>query len=73
MTDPQVIAPLLIIKRIANRSAFTSDTITGGLCSFRVRSQGEPMDSSVLPANGDPVHSVGEFRVGVGAETLDKI
>ena len=70
MTDRQVIAPLLIINRVANRSALTSDTITGQISSFRVRSQGELTDSSVLPTSGDPVRSVGEFRAGVEARQM---
>lgn len=38
----QVIAPLLIIQRVANRSALTSDTIvTGHIISFHDRGRGE--------------------------------
>jgi len=37
-----VIAPLLIIQRVANRSALTSDTIvTGTISSFHVGGRGE--------------------------------
>ena len=64
----QVIAPLLIIERVANRSALTSDHITGRISSLRVKSQGEPTDTSDFPASRDP------FRVGDGAEisTIDR-
>ena len=43
----QVIAPLLIIRRVANRSALTSDTIvTRPIDSFRARSRGESTGGS---------------------------
>ena len=38
----QVIAPLLIIRRVANQSALTNDSIaTGHTSPFKVRSRGE--------------------------------
>ena len=38
----QVIAPLLIVQRVASKSAFASDTTTTGhVSSFKFRSQGE--------------------------------
>jgi len=47
----QVIAPLLIIQRVANQSALTSNTIaTGHIGSFHARSPGESTnDSGTLP------------------------
>ena len=42
----QVLAPLLIIQRVANKSALTSNTlISGQLSSFKARSGGKSADS----------------------------
>ena len=47
MVIGQVIAPLLIVQRVANRNALTSNTIvSGGTSSFRVRSRHEPTGGS---------------------------
>jgi len=73
----QVIAPLLIIKRVANRSALTSNTIiTGNIGSFHARTRGELTGGSDIPSRSYPVGltekhekvSV-ELGVGVGVET----
>ena len=46
----QVIAPLLIINRVANRSALTSRTIvTGHASALGFRSRGESMSDGALP------------------------
>jgi len=43
----QVIAPLLIIQRVASKKALTSDTLaTGHVSSFKFRSQVESMSGS---------------------------
>ena len=48
-----MIAPLLIIQRVADRSALTSRTIiTGHTSSFSVRRQGEPTGSDGTPLDG---------------------
>jgi len=73
-----VIAPLLIIKRVANRSALTGDIIvTGTINSLKFGSGGSGSDDT-LPG-GSFVSSVdscsknsGELGVGVGVEaTID--
>jgi hypothetical protein len=49
--DEQVIAPFLIILRVANRSALTSDTITSGkVGSLHFKSEGKSTsDNGILP------------------------
>jgi len=42
----QVIAPLLIIQRVANKSALTSDTLTGTIGSSGARTRWEFMGGS---------------------------
>ena len=63
----QVIAPLLIIQRVANKSALTSETITPGRVSeFKAVTLGESAgDGSALPA-GEPMASVDRYGVGSG-------
>ena len=48
-----MIAPLLIVQRVANQSAVTSHTITTGRASsFNVRKQGEPIGGDGTPDGG---------------------
>jgi len=55
VTIGQVIAPLLIIQRVANRIALTSDTIvSGNIGSFRARSRGESTGGSYALPGGYP-------------------
>ena len=76
-TVGQVIAPLLIIQRVANKSALTSNTLVSGrLSTFKARSRGELTDGGGAVPGGDPTSSVGEhgmdsgeLRVGVEATT----
>ena len=71
----QVISPLLIIRRVANQSALTGNTIVTG--SARFRSQGKLSGGSgTLPGAGEyPLTSVGAYgktsgeHIGVGVET----
>ena len=56
----QVIAPLLIVLRVANRKALTSEAIvSGNIGSIRFRSQGESADDSGTVAYEYPTGSVG--------------
>ena len=55
----QVIAPLLIIQRVANRSALTSNTIaTGHIESFHVGSRWESAGGNLTLPRGSSVSSV---------------
>ena len=50
-----MIAPLLIIQRVANGSALTGPAVTTGhTSSFNVRGQGEPTGSNGTPLGGYP-------------------
>jgi len=54
----QVLAPLLIIQRIANQNALTGDTVvTAQISEFKARSGGQLTAGSVMPG-GDPMRSV---------------
>lgn len=73
--EQQVIASLLIIQRVANKSSLTNNTIApGNISSFKAKSQGELTgDSGTLPGR-NYVSSVGEHgttsgELGVGVET----
>jgi len=75
-----VIAPLLIIQRVANKSAVTGSTVVSeNIGSFRVRSRGESRGGGGATPGGYPTSSVnkygeisGELRVGVKTEaTID--
>ena len=59
-SDEQVIAPFLIVLRVANRTAITSKAIvSGNIGSMRFESQGnESTDGGVTVPDGDPVGSV---------------
>ena len=71
----QVIAPLLIIQRVANKSAFTGNTIASRhLSSFKARSRGMSTGGNVTLSGGDPTGSVDcpgvdSCDLGVGIET----
>ena len=63
----QVIAPLLIIQRVANKSALTKKTLVSGrLSSFKARSRGELTGGDDALPDGDFVSSVDGCRVGPG-------
>ena len=73
-----MIASLLIIQRVANRSALTSNTVASGrLSDFKARSQGQlTTGSDALPSGGDPASSVDERGTdsgepGVGITMVD--
>ena len=62
-----MIAPLLIIQRIANGSALTGHTITTGRTSlFNVRNRGELADSEYVPFSGHPTSSAAGYRKNPG-------
>ena len=69
----QVIAPLLIVKRVAEKNASPSNTITTGNISSS-RSQRESKGSGGVLPSGYPMDSVGKYRetpgeLRVGVET----
>ena len=65
----QVIASLLIIQRVANRSALTSHAVTTGHASwFNVRNKGKPTDSEGTPIGGHGKHPDG-LQVEVETQT----
>ena len=71
----QVIAPLLIVKRIANQSALTGNTIVNPpqIGSFTFRKGGESMGGSGVPPGGYPIgnyrKNTGELGAGIGVTT----
>ena len=70
-----IIAPYLVILRVANRRALTSDTISGTIGSIRFRSQ-VTADGDESFSDGDPRKSVevdGEAPSGLGARSEDAI
>ena len=74
----QVIAPYLIILRVAKRRAITSESISGTAESIRFRSQGSTDGDGSLP-NGDPVNATevnseaaGE-RVAVDENAIEEV
>ena len=61
----QVIAPLLIIKRVANRRALTSNTtVTGDTSLFHARSWWESTGDRDIPPghDGDPIGSADNYE-----------
>ena len=71
-----MIAPLLIIQRVANKSALTSDSIAlENISSFRARTREELTGGSSALPGGDTTDSVGRHGVdfsgelGIGVET----
>ena len=68
----QVIAPLLIIQRVANKSALTSNTIASlHLSSFKTRSRGISTGGSGALPDGDPTSSVDRRGVGSGEPGIE--
>ena len=64
----QVIAPLLIVQRVANKSALTSNTVVSGRLSFRARGGEESTSGGGVLSDGYPVGSAGrhEYRNNFG-------
>jgi hypothetical protein len=56
MFKPQVIAPYLIILRVAKRRALTSESMSGTVESIRFRSQG-PTDGDGSLTDGEPANT----------------
>ena len=68
--DGQVIASLLIIQRVANKSALTSNTlVTGHLSTFKARGCGGTTDTRCTLPGEDLTISVD--RRGVSSGELD--
>lgn len=63
--DVQAIAPLLIIRRVASKTAFTSDTI-GNVSSFKARDRAELTGVSVAFPGEDHSSLVGERSTDPG-------
>ena len=58
--DEQVIASLLIILRVANKSALTSDTIApGSISSIHFTGRGRPTGGNGTVSDGHPTNSTG--------------
>ena len=74
-----MIAPLLIVQWVANRSAFTSHTIsTGHASSFNVRRQEELTGGDDTPLGGYLMSSVGWYEgnrggLGVAVKTTSDL
>ena len=57
-----MIAPLLIILRVANKTALTSNTVVAGRVStFKARARGESADGGGTLLSGDSTSSVDEI------------
>jgi len=75
LAETQVIAPFLIIQRVANQSALTGDSVvTGNPSSFNFRSQGKTTDGSGTLPGGYPGDSKdesakGSSELGIGVNT----
>ena len=74
--DEQVIAPFLIIIRVADRRALTGDsTISGNTGSTQIGSQGKSSSGGRTVLDGYPMNSVDAYpgkipdRLRVGVET----
>lgn len=77
VAEVQVIAPFLIILRVANRSALTSDAISGAIGSIHFRSQRESFaGNGTLPVRCSMIvmdtsrKAPGPLGIGVGADTM---
>lgn len=69
-----MIAALLIVQRVANRSALTSDTIvTGGISSFHFRSRGEPTRGSRTLSIEYPMVSVDNYEKDTGGPGIQGV
>ena len=63
----QVIAPLLIIKRVANRNTLIGQTVaTGNTSSFKIGSQRESKGSGGTLPSEYPMDSMGKCGEGSG-------
>ena len=62
----QVIAPLLVIQRVANKSALSNTIVSGCLSPFEARTRGDLADGSDALPGGDPTSSVDRHGVGSG-------
>ena len=72
----QVIAPFLIILRVANRRALTSDIITSGTGSIHFRGQTGSTDDDLTLTDGDhnrPVETTSGTPSELGTEVEDVI
>ena len=59
--DKQCIAPFLIVLRVANRTALTSEAVvSGSISSIRFRTQGELTGGDGSLLNGNPTHSASD-------------
>ena len=68
----QVIAPLLIVRRVANKSAFTSDSVASERISeFKARSQGRSTGRSDALPGGDSTSSVDECGTSSGEHRIE--
>ena len=75
----QVIAPLLIVLRVANKSALTSNTVASGhISEFKAQTQGELASGTGTPLGGDLMSPAdecgtnsGELRVCVRTTDID--
>lgn len=56
--DKQVIAPFLIMVRVTNRSALTSDMVTESGGSIHFMSRGTLASGGVTHPDGDPMDSI---------------
>ena len=71
-----MIAPLLVILRVANKSALASKTIASGqLSSFKAGTRGELTDGGTALLDEEPSSSadqsgVGSRRLGTEVETM---
>ena len=63
----QVIAPLLIVQRVADKSALTRQTVMSGRISeFKVTTPGESISGGGVFPGGDPTSLVDRHGVGSG-------
>ena len=62
-----MIAPLLIILRVANKTALTSEAIVPGrISTFKARTRGESAGGGGTLPGVDPMSSVDEYRTNSG-------
>ena len=64
----QVIAPYLVILRVANRRALTSESISGAVGSMHFRNQGSTDDSGSIYDGG--LEDAMEVNVGAHSELV---
>lgn len=64
MTGRKVIAPLLIVKRVANNSALTGTAAPGRIGSSKAGGWREPTGGSFLPISGGHMRLVGDDEKG---------